>query len=175
MYKFSGQSFLNPESTAISAPAPTRPVQTMLSDERLLTLFENAVSVESEDVDATWQMAFYETLLGYDLLLPVPVTNGSTALALQRLAVLTLENGAGERGLPVFTSVTAFSHWNDTSLAYRILPFATLCTYAMDAGVDALVVNVSGPFGCEINASHFRYLAQGLLPPEADTENAEPA
>jgi hypothetical protein len=120
------------------------------------------------------QIGFYDKLLGCDLLLPVPMG----ANYAKGLPILTLENPQGERGLPIFTSEHTFSLWSDELTDYVALPFATLCGYAMEANADFLVVNVAGPYGCEISFHDFSYLAEGLLPaPPPDqlgTDNRKP-
>lgn len=130
------------------------------------------------------QSRFYEYLLGCHLLLPVaPGTNLS-----EGLAVLALENGHGEKALPVFSSELALKTWclpdvsrddSDSGNAetracqateYLALPFDTLCTYALEASVDYIVINAAGPFGCEISFHDFSYLAEGLLPAPASAQ-----
>lgn len=107
------------------------------------------------------QLSFYEKLLKCDLLLPVPV---GTILD-EGLPLMTLENARGELGLPVFTNETNLAKWDDDPTEYVILPFAKLCGYAIEAQVDFMIVNVAGPFGCEIALRDFSYLAENLLPP----------
>lgn len=109
------------------------------------------------------QIGFYDKLLGYDLLLPVPP--GATVTRGKGLPIITLENGNGERGLPLFTSEKALSLWGDEATDYVAFSFAALCGYAMEANVDYLVINVAGPYGCEIAFHDFSYLAESLLPP----------
>jgi hypothetical protein len=118
------------------------------------------------------QNRFYRYLLGCHLLLPIaPGTDLS-----QGLSVLALENGHGERALPIFSSEAALKAWlwpehhegplkSDVEPAeYLTLPFDTLCGYALEAGVDYIVMNAAGPYGCEISFHDFSYLAEGLLP-----------
>lgn len=117
------------------------------------------------------QSRFYEYLLGCHLLLPVaPGTDLN-----EGLAVLALENGRGEKALPIFSSEAALRSWcfpekgsgeekSWQPIEYLDLPFDILCTYALEARVDYIVMNAAGPFGCEISFHDFSYLAQGLLP-----------
>jgi hypothetical protein len=135
------------------------------------------------------QNRFYEYLLGCHLLLPVaPGTNLS-----EGLAVFALENGHGEKALPVFSSEAALKSWclPGSSLSslekpgsetrawepteYLALPFDTLCTYALEASVDYIVMNAAGPFGCEISFHDFSYLAEGLLPAPCSTQEGKTA
>jgi hypothetical protein len=132
---------------------------TLLSDQQLEDMLTPLTELHSQASYAL-QVGFYDKLLGYDLLLPVP----HGAFTGKGLSIVTLENAQGERGLPIFTSEKAFSLWADDGANYLALPFATLCSYAMEANVDYIIVNVSGPFGCEISFHDFSYLAEGLLP-----------
>jgi hypothetical protein len=128
------------------------------------------------------QNKFYEYLLGCHLLLPVaPGTDLS-----QGLSVLALENGHGEKALPIFSSESALKTWcfpdklSDLTeerswepSEYLALPFDTLCTYALEAGVDYIVMNAAGPFGCEISFHDFSYLAERLLPAPASSQETK--
>ena len=128
------------------------------------------------------QNRFYEYLLGCHLLLPVaPGTDLN-----QGLSVLALENGHGEKALPIFSSEKALKTWclpdkseepaqeNDWEPAeYLALPFDTLCSYALEAGVDYIVMNAAGPFGCEISFHDFSYLAERLLPAPASSQESK--
>jgi hypothetical protein len=107
------------------------------------------------------QVVFYEKLMACDLLLPVPEgTNLS-----QGLPIIALENGDQEKGMPLFTSEATLSLWLEEEADYVALSFSALCGYAMEANLDYIVVNVAGPYGCEISFHDFSYLAEGLLPP----------
>jgi hypothetical protein len=132
----------------------------LLGDEVLETLL-NRLEKTAPDHCYPLQLSFYEKLLKCDLLLPVPV---GTQLD-DGLPLLTLENARGEIGLPVFTNEANLAQWGDEPTEYVILPFSKLCGYAIEAQVDFVIVNVSGPHGCEIALRDFSYLAESLLPP----------
>lgn len=116
------------------------------------------------------QVAFYEKLLQCELLLPVP---SGTNLK-KGLPILALENNQGEKGMPLFTSEKTLNLWVDESKDYVTMPFGTLCAYALEAKLDYVVINVAGPYGCEISFHDFSYLAEGLLPPPRDEFGRDP-
>ncbi len=107
------------------------------------------------------QASFYEALLGCELLLPVPNQFNMN----HQLPLMSLENATGERCLPLFTHEDHLSLWTDEPVNYLLLPFETLCSFALQAQLDYVVINVSGPYGCEIPFHTFSYLAEGLIPP----------
>jgi hypothetical protein len=107
------------------------------------------------------QIAFYEKLLTCDLLLPVPA---GTRVE-QGLPIVMLENARGDKGLPLFTTEQNLGLWVEESTDYVILPFPQICCYAMEAQLDYIVINATGPYGCEIPFNDLSYLAEGLLPP----------
>jgi hypothetical protein len=107
------------------------------------------------------QTHFYGQLIKCDLLLPVP----SGVDLKQGLPLMGLENRAGQKGLPLFTTVPNLYLWIDEPTDYIILPFTTLCGFALEAKLDYIILNISGPYGCEISFHDFSYMAEGLLPP----------
>ncbi len=107
------------------------------------------------------QVAFYEKLLHCDLLLPIPVSADLN----RGLPLLSLENGNGETGLPIFTNENNLAQWTQGQNNYLPLSFTKLCAYALEARMDYLILNIAGPFGCEISFHDFSYLAEGLIPP----------
>lgn len=109
------------------------------------------------------QTRFYETLLECDLLLPIP--NHFKSKDPSQLPLMSLENTSGERCLPIFTNEAHLNSWNDEPILYMVLPFEILCSFALQAQLDYVVINASGPHGCEIPFHTFSYLAEGLLPP----------
>lgn len=125
---------------------------------------ETAISqLEGEPQKSAYplQIRFYETLLESDILLPIL---GDAHLS-EGLPVLSLETPTGERGLPLFTSPENLSLWSDRATHYVAMPFASLCGLALEARLDYVILNLAGPFGCEISFHDFSYLAEGLLPP----------
>lgn len=120
------------------------------------------------------QIAFYEALMQCDVLLPIP----AEADLRQGLPLLSLENGKGEKGLPVFSTPDNLSLWQEEALDYLAVPFITLCGYALEARMDYMILNLAGPVGCEISFHDFSYLAEGLLPPPSteavDTSGHKP-
>lgn len=115
------------------------------------------------------QVSFYEKLITCDLLLPVPA---GTRLD-QGLPIVMLENGHGEKGLPLFTTEQNMGLWLEEDTDYVILPFTQICGYAMEAQLDYIIINASGPYGCEIAFGDFSYLAEGLLPPPLANQAGE--
>lgn len=133
----------------------------LLDDQVLEDMLDQLESLQAES-SYPLQISFYETLLQCDLLLPVPA---GTELAIE-MPVVMLENGRGEKGLPLFTSESNMALWlEDEPTDYVYMPFVALCGYALAAQADFIVVNVAGPYGCEISFHDFSYLAEGLLPP----------
>jgi len=117
------------------------------------------------------QVGLYEKLLQCDLLLPVPV-----GADLHRgIPVIALENSQGEKGLPVFTTERNLLLWADETANFIGVPFTTLCGFAVETGVDYLIINVAGPCGCEISLHDFSYLAEGLLPPPISDQDGRKA
>lgn len=139
---------------------------------------EQAVSqLEKQPRESAYplQISFYEALLESDILLPVPVG----ANLEQGLPILSLETPSGEKGLPLFTSVENLCLWAEQETNYIAMPFASLCGFAMEARIDYVILNLAGPFGCEISFHDFSYLAEGLLPPpspgqQSDEDTAKP-
>lgn len=132
----------------------------------------------------TEQNKFYQYLLGCHLLIPLPESDTHSS----SLSVMALENGHGEKAMPIFSSeqtmrlwlksskddVETDNDWDTEPTEYIAVPFDTLCTYALQAGVDYIVLNAAGPFGCEISFHDFSFLAEGLLPaPAASQEDPE--
>lgn len=162
------------------------PISHLPDAEQLHTLIAVLEDIPFE-VRYTEQNRFYQYLLGCHLLLPVaPGTDLS-----QGLSVLALENGHGEKALPIFSSESTLRTWlkptpadklspdaidaldsieNIEPSEYLALPFDTLCAYALEAGVDYMVMNAAGPYGCEISFHDFSYLAEGLLPAPASIQ-----
>jgi hypothetical protein len=132
-----------------------------LFDDAQLESMLGRIEGASPDERHLLQVTFYEKLLKCDLLLPVPTGTDTR----RGIPILALENSHGERGMPVFTSEKTVLLWADDGIDYVALPFSALCRYAVEAGVDFMVINVSGPYGCEISSYDFHYLADGMLPP----------
>lgn len=156
------ESFFNRYARRVEPLLGRKGEPTLLDDdllEELLAPLQELPLQESYPL----QVGFYDKLLAYDLLLPIPV--GSTLSKGRGVPIVTLENMKGERGLPIFTSEKMLSLWADESTNYAAFSFATLCGYAMEANVDYVIINVSGTYGCEISFHDFSYLAEGLLPP----------
>lgn len=107
------------------------------------------------------QASFYERLMRCDLLLPVP----SGANLTRELPLITLENLTQEKGLPLFTNEENLCRWLDEPTDYLVMPFTSLCGFALEARLDYVILNIAGPFGCEISFHDFSYMAEGLLPP----------
>ena len=93
-------------------------------------------------------LSFYSRLIESDVLVPLV---GLTQSPFVRLA---------------FTHEAAFRAW-DTTLEMEALrlPFLDLCNRAITQEEARLVINLSGPYGCAIEAGDLLYLQNGLLPP----------
>ncbi len=114
-------------------------------------------------------MSLYDLLIHSIVLLPVPPgTNIDEGVPL-----VALENGRGEKGVPVFTSEHAMSLWVTEPTEYVGIPFSLLCTHAVYADLDFILLNMSGPAGGEINHYEFAYLAEGLIPPPQGEQAGE--
>lgn len=112
------------------------------------------------------RMRLYHGLLAHDFLLPIPM---EAAVSLEKnMTLLLMENDSGERGLPIFSHRDALASWAKGEVGFIVLPFAVLCSYALEAGADCIVLNVNGPFGREITRNDLTYLANSLIPPPAD-------
>ena len=117
------------------------------------------------------QISFYQALLETDILLPVP----AHADFRQGLPIMSLETPSGEKGLPLFTSPENLSLWAEQPTNYIAMPFASLCGFALEARLDYVILNLAGPFGCEISFHDFSYLAEGLLPPPSPGQSVNEA
>lgn len=159
------ERFFSPEPNRIRR-VPGSPNSMQLLDDSVLE--ELLGSLDDMPVDACYplQIAFYEKMLNCDLLLPVPA---GTNLQ-QGLPIVMLENPRGEKGLPLFTNERNLESWVEEATEYVMLPFTTLCGYAIEAQLDYIIVNVAGPYGCEISFADFSYLAEGLLPPPSPNQ-----
>jgi hypothetical protein len=113
------------------------------------------------------QIRFYQQLMDCHLLLPVP----ANAKKHKGFPLMVLQNGQREKAVPVFTNEENLGLWTSEPTDYVALPLMELCRYAMEAKVDYLVLNVAGPFGCEIAFHDFSYLAEGLLPPPSTEQS----
>ncbi len=107
------------------------------------------------------QTHFYGQLIHCDVLLPVP----SGVDLKEGLPLIGLENQAGQKGLPLFTNTKNLCFWINEPTDYIILPFTTLCGFALEAKLDYIILNICAPWGCEISFHDFSYMAEGLLPP----------
>lgn len=132
----------------------------LLDNQRLETLLDQ-LTLQPGLVSYPLQIRFYEKLMACDLLLPVPAQSNLS----QGLPLMSLENSHGEKGLPLFTSTENLLEWATEPLDFVAMPFASLCGFALEARLDYVIINIAGPFGCEIALHDFSYLAEGLLPP----------
>jgi hypothetical protein len=120
------ERFSSPEPHRIRR-VPGSPNSEQLLDDQVLE--ELLGRLEDMPADACYplQIAFYEKMLGCDLVLPVPA---GTNLQ-QGLPIVMLENPRGEKGLPLFTNEHNLASWVEEPTDYVILPFTTLCGYAL--------------------------------------------
>ncbi|WP_373532187.1 SseB family protein [Vampirovibrio sp.] len=140
-------------------PTPNAPPH-LLEDSRLEGLVQQ---IEHLPKNACYplQANFYGQLMNCDLLLPVPQDANLQA----GLPLLALENHAGEKGMPLFTNEQNLCVWMNEPVDYLILPFTTLCGFALEAKLDYIILNISGPCGCEISFHDFSFMAEGMIPP----------
>ncbi len=147
---------------------PGSPSAMSLPDEEALMALLAQLEQSSGAANYPLQATFYQKMLDSELLLPVPA---GTRLS-SGLPIILLENSRGEKGLPLFTSEKNMETWAEEPTDYIVMPFAMLCAYALEAEADFMIMNVCGPFGCEISFHDFSYLAEGLLPPPIDERDA---
>lgn len=91
----------------------------------------------------------------------------------QPIGLVTLNSHAGDAGLPLFTRPQLVYQWSMGQLHPIQVPFRWLCSQAVQAGVDFLLINPGGSFNnpeqsptfFEVSAFDFCYLAEGILPP----------
>jgi len=114
-------------------------------------------------------MSLYENLLHSMVLIPVP----SGTDIRKGIPLMTLENSNGEKGVPVFTSEEAMAMWVTEETEYVGLPFPILCTHAVQANLDFVVLNLAGPSGGELTHYEFTYLAENLIPPPREDKTGE--
>lgn len=115
------------------------------------------------------QMSLYQQLIGSMVLIPVPKGTDTR----QSIPLMTLENERGETGVPVFTSEEAMAMWVSEETEYVGLPFPMLCTHAVQANLDFVVLNLAGPAGGELTHYEFSYLAENLIPPPREDKSGE--
>jgi len=155
-----------PKKRPLLKKVPGSPDAMQLLDEQILEEMLNQLEASSAEAGYPLQISFYEKLMQCDLLLPVPA---GTRMGME-MPVIMLENGRGEKGLPLFTSENNMALWLEGEPTdYVFMPFVALCGYAISAQADYIVVNAAGPYGCEISLHDFSYLAEGLLPPPLAT------
>ena len=93
-------------------------------------------------------LSFYGRLIESDVLVPLV---GLSQLPFLRLA---------------FTHEAAFRAWDPTlEMEAMRIPFLELCSRAVDQDEARLIINLSGPYGCAIEAGDLLYLQNGFLPP----------
>jgi hypothetical protein len=93
-------------------------------------------------------LSFYSRLTESDVLIPLV---GLAQMPFVRLA---------------FTHEAAFRAWNSSQDIDALrLPFLELCKRVIEQGETRLIINLSGPYGCAIEAGDLLYLQNGFLPP----------
>ena len=83
------------------------------------------------------------------------------------MAVVSMVNAAGERGLLAFTGLDALAAWDPAARPVPVTgPLAARA--ALDDGADALVLDVRGPVRLALTGAELRALADADFRPAAD-------
>ncbi len=97
------------------------------------------------------------------VLLPLP--KGTTVSMDKGIPMWVLENDKGNEGVPVFTSELMLSKWVNETTNYIEISFKDLCTSAVQAELDFILLNLNDKTGMEVYFHEFTYMAEGILPP----------
>lgn len=119
-------------------------------------------------------------LLGVRLLVPVvvppsgvdlPADDGGCGDGLEQLAGVTLAGRDGRRAQPAFTGLPALASWDPAARPMPVLA-EEAARAVVAAGLDALVVDPSGPVRVVLVGGPLRALAEGRrwLPPAVDPD-----
>ncbi len=98
------------------------------------------------------------------VLLPLP--KGTSVSKDKGIPMWVLENDKGNEGVPVFTSELMLSKWVNETTNYIEISFKDLCTSAVQAELDFILLNLNDQSGMEVFFHEFTYMAEGILPPD---------
>lgn len=112
---------------------------------------------------------FYQLLIDSAVLLPLPAGYNLD----DGIPIISMEGPDGETAIPVFSSEESMSYWVTKPTEYVGVPFTAICTSAIEANMDYIVINASNEFMLEIPHCDFTYLADRLIPPSEAQRSGE--
>lgn len=146
----------------------TLPFQADFNGPRLESILRD-IYLDGLDDAGLNKQAFYHLLLESAVLLPLPAGYELD----DGIPIISMEGPNGEMAIPVFTSEEAMSYWVTKPTEYVGVPFTAICTSAIEANMDFIVINASNEFILEIPHCDFTYLADRLVPPSAQARSGE--
>jgi hypothetical protein len=125
---------------------------------------ELLAAIAAEDRSRVHTRLPHARLLVPVVALPPSGDDSASGRSEAEMAVPTLVNAAGRRGLPVFTGTDSLAEWRPDA---RPVPMtgSRVIAAALEERYDGVVIDVAGPVTFILEPAELRLLAQRTVPP----------